>query len=305
MGGGGVRRGGYYGNVGLVVVVGVEGEHAREGVVGREGDLQGLVAAGGLRGDVLDVAAQGTLVAPREVGTQVEVVAHAATATACGALAYAEELHVGHLVAYTEDDIVGVGLDELHGRHAEVHHAALVVLQLHGHVVEQGDVDTHEGRELLVDAHGRDVEHRRGHGAAGGDIGDEAEAVHVLHIGAVGVERTHGIDALVGVVDVDALEIFLEHLQLAQAAVGEAPVGQHRQHGGEETQAGGAGIAARIGGEEGGYHHVGRVLAHAAVGGVEGHTGKGCALGVYGTAVLALHAALHGLEAAHEVGKAL
>ena len=71
---------------------------------------------------------------------------------------------------------------------------------------------------------------------------------------------------ILGVVDVDALEVFLEHLQLAQAAVGEAPVGQHRQHGGEETQAGGAGIAARIGGEEGGYHHVGRVLAHTAVG---------------------------------------
>ena len=179
-----------------MIVVGVQREHAREGVVGREGDLQGFVATGGLRGDVLDVTAQGTLVAPREIGTQVEVVAHAATGTACGALAYSEELHVGHLVAYTEDDVVGVGLDKLHGRHAEVHHTALVVLQLHGHVVEQGDVDTHEGRELLVDAHGRDVEHRRGHGAAGGDIGDEAQAVHVLHIGAVGVERAYGVDAL-------------------------------------------------------------------------------------------------------------
>ena len=30
---------------------------------------------------------------------------------------------------------------------------------------------------------------------------------------------------ILGVVDVDALEVFLEHLQLAQAAVGEAPVG--------------------------------------------------------------------------------
>lgn len=288
-----------------MIVVGVQREHAREGVVGREGDLQSLVAAGGLRGDVLDVAAQGTLVAPREVGTQVEVVAHAATGTACGALAYSEELHVGHLVAYTEDDIVGVGLDELHGRHTEVHHTALVVLQLHGHIVEQGHVHTDEGRELLVDAHGGDVEHRRGHGAAGGDIGDEAEAIHILHIGAVGVERAHGIDALVGVVDVDALEVLLEHLQLAQAAVGEAPVGQHREHRGEEIEAGGAGIAAGVGGEEGRYHHIGRVLAHAAVGGVEGHTGKGSALGVYGTAVLALHAALHGLEATHEVGKAL
>ena len=35
-------------------------------------------------------------------------------------------------------------------------------------------------------------------------------------------------------VDVDTLEVLLEHLQLAQAAVADAPVGQHRQHGGEE-----------------------------------------------------------------------
>ncbi len=69
VGGGGVRRGGYYGNVGLVVVVGVEGKHAREGVVGRERYLQGLVAAGGLGAQGLDVAAQGALVAPGEVGT--------------------------------------------------------------------------------------------------------------------------------------------------------------------------------------------------------------------------------------------
>ncbi len=161
----------------------------------------------------------------------------------------------------------------MHRGHREVHHATLVVLQLHGHVVEQGDIHTDEGRELLVDAHGRDVEHRRGHGAARGDVGDEAEAVHILHIGAVGIERTYRVDALVGVVDVDALEVLLEHLQLAQAAVGDAPVGQHRQHRGEEAQTGPLRIAAGIGGEEGRYHHVGRVAAHATVGGVEGHTG--------------------------------
>ena len=196
VGRGGVRRGRHDGDVGLMVKVGVQGEHTREGVVGREGDLQCLVAAGGLGAQGLDVAAQGALVAPREVATQVEVVAHTALAARGGALAYAEELHVDQLVAHAEDDVVGVGLDELHRRHAEVHHAALVVLQLHGHVVVQGDVHADEGRELLVDAHGRDVEHRRGDGAAGGDVGDEAEAVHVLHVGAVGVERAHGVDAL-------------------------------------------------------------------------------------------------------------
>ena len=40
-----------------MVEVGVQGEHAREGVVGREGDLERLVAAGGLGAQGLDVAA--------------------------------------------------------------------------------------------------------------------------------------------------------------------------------------------------------------------------------------------------------
>ena len=47
-------------------------------------------------------------------------------------------------------------------------------------------------------------------------------------------------------VDVDALEVFLEHLQLAQSAVGEAPVGQHRQHGGKKVKVSGMRIAAGI-----------------------------------------------------------
>ncbi len=36
VGRGGVRRGGHYGDVGLMVEVGVQGEHAREGIVGRD-----------------------------------------------------------------------------------------------------------------------------------------------------------------------------------------------------------------------------------------------------------------------------
>ena len=64
VGRGGVRRGGHDGDVGLMVEVGVQGEHAREGIVGRERHLQRLVATGGLGADILDVATQGTLVAP-------------------------------------------------------------------------------------------------------------------------------------------------------------------------------------------------------------------------------------------------
>ena len=64
VGGCGVRRCRHHGDVGLMVEIGVQGEHAREGVVSREGDLECLVAAGGLGAQGLDVAAQGALVAP-------------------------------------------------------------------------------------------------------------------------------------------------------------------------------------------------------------------------------------------------
>ena len=216
-----------------MVEIGVEGEHLAVGVVGREADLDGLVAGGGLGGELLDAAAEGALVAQREVGSQVEVVAD--TAAACPR-AGTEHLQTYHLVAHADDDVVRTGLDKLDGGEREVEDARLLVLELGGEVVGRGDVDADEGGELLVDADGADVEHAAGDGVAGGDVLDEAEAVHVGHVGAVGTERADGIDALVGVVDVDALEVFLEELELGEPAVGDAPVGQHAEHGGEEGE---------------------------------------------------------------------
>ena len=60
----GVRACRYHGDVGLMVKVGVQREHTREGIVGRERHLDGLVSAGGLGADSLYVAAQRALVAP-------------------------------------------------------------------------------------------------------------------------------------------------------------------------------------------------------------------------------------------------
>ena len=64
VGRGGVRRGGHHGDVGLMVEVGVQREHAREGVVGREREFQSLITTGRLGAQHLDVTAQGALVAP-------------------------------------------------------------------------------------------------------------------------------------------------------------------------------------------------------------------------------------------------
>ena len=74
MGGGGIRVAGKQRGVRLGVVVGSEGEEAREGVVGHEGEFEGGVAARG-GGDARgDVARDGGLAAQRDVEAQVQVV---------------------------------------------------------------------------------------------------------------------------------------------------------------------------------------------------------------------------------------
>lgn len=200
-----------------MVEVGVEGEHLAVGVVGREADLDGLVARGGLRGEVLNVAAEGALVAVGDVEAEVHVVAHLVLRWG-GAVAGTEEFEADYLIACAHDDVVGSGLDELDSRHGEVHVAALLVLEFGGEVAGRGDIDADEGRELLADGDGTDVEHGAGDGAAADDVVDEAEFADArAEERTVGAERADAIDALVGVVDVDALEVLLEEGEFAEA----------------------------------------------------------------------------------------
>ena len=58
-----------------MVEIGVEGEHLAIGIVGRKTEFDSLVARGRLRGEFLDVPAEGALVAQGEVTAQVEVIA--------------------------------------------------------------------------------------------------------------------------------------------------------------------------------------------------------------------------------------
>ena len=74
MGGGGIARRGEQRRVGLGIVVGGEGEEAREGVVGHEGELEGGVTTGSSGDARGDVARDGGLTAQRDVETQVQVV---------------------------------------------------------------------------------------------------------------------------------------------------------------------------------------------------------------------------------------
>ena len=273
--GGGIAAAGEQGRVGLAVVVGGEGEIAREGVGGSERNLQCRVAAAG-RGDASgDVARDGGLLAQRDVEARVQVVVHAAAVAGLLLLvvvvvltallralhtavagARAEEVEVGELIGKADDPVLRFRLVQLDAGHREGELARGLVFQLHGQVVLQRDVGTEQRREGLVDADGGDVEHRGGGVAAVGGL-HVAQVAHVFEPGAVAGVGANAVDARVSVVDVDALEAVGEEGNLRQSAVAHVPVGQQAREGGEDVErvAGAHGVGA----EEGGNKHVGRV----------------------------------------------
>ena len=132
----------------------------------------------------------------------------------------------------------------------------------------QRHVHTKQGRELLVDADGRDVVHAGGREGAVGSL-DEAKVAHVLQPRAVAGVRADGKYRLVGVVDVDTLEAVGKPGNLRQSAIAHRPVGQHARQGREQVER--AARAAGIGSKEGRYEHIGRILVDGIHG--SGNTG--------------------------------
>ena len=72
----------------------------------------------------------------------------------------AEDVEVIDLIAQTYYPVLRGGLVKLDTGHREVEHTCGTILQLHCHTILQRDIHTEQGRERLVDAHRRDVEHR-------------------------------------------------------------------------------------------------------------------------------------------------
>ena len=129
LGSGGIAAGGEQRRVLLPVEIEAHGEQPAHGVVGREGELEGCIAAAGVAAHRGDVAGDGGLAAQREVEAQVEVVVEAVVVfllaagggallvlLAVGRLALrpfvlggvpAEELHIVDLVAHADDPVVG------------------------------------------------------------------------------------------------------------------------------------------------------------------------------------------------------
>ena len=162
------------------------------------------------------------------------------------------------LITQTDHPVVAGGLIDLHTRHAQVEHTRATVLQLTGEVVLERHIDAEQRRERLVDTHRRHVEHTARHGIARCGVVDEAQPIHVLVPSAIAGVGAHCIGALIGMAEVDTLEVFAEPRQLAQAAVLDGPVGQHTLERGEDGEP----LATHIGvgSEEGGNHHVGTVF---------------------------------------------
>ena len=97
----------------------------------------------------------------------------------------------------------------------------------------------------------------------------ESQVAHVLHPTAVRIVSPHRVDALVGVVQGDTLEVIPYPRQVGQAFVGYGPVGQHACQTRENVQRGVDVSSSGVSGQESRYHDVGRILVYRTVGRVE------------------------------------
>ncbi len=170
-----------------MVEIGSQGDALAHHIVCREVDAKGARAAGGLRGVGVDFADEGGVVGQREVEVEGEVVAHALLL----ALELEHRIEVGNLVAGAHHKGARDALHQLAHRHVEREGAAVAVLGVEGDVVLHCGVEANEGRELLGDAHRRDVVGRRRDGAAREGVLRVAKALAYGHPVAVGRERAH------------------------------------------------------------------------------------------------------------------
>ena len=215
--------------IGLAIIVETHGEHLAQGIISRETQLQGIVAAAGAarhRGYITD---DGCLLAETEVETQVQVVIRTIVPGLILALASVsavllgtrsslhlvclwstEEIEIVDAIAHTYHPVFAQRLVHLYTRHTEVQHSGLAILTLDSHIVVQRYIHTEQWRECLVDAHLRNIEHAARRWIARRGIRHEAQTIHILLIGTVAAITAHGKDALVGVVDVHTLEVLAE-----------------------------------------------------------------------------------------------
>lgn len=133
-------------------------EHAelnalRQGVFGRDVDVEVARARGGLRVVRLDAANQGLRLRQLEGGVDVEVARRGVLLA--GELDDLEE--VGNLIAGVDGDAALGALDELTGRRVERQRAFFGPFGAEAQVVAHGYFQAHQRRETLLNRYGRDV----------------------------------------------------------------------------------------------------------------------------------------------------
>ena len=174
----GIGRRGKQRAVHLSVIIGRDGEKLRHCIIGREGELQSFIAAGGLRESCKEIALQSTLIAQRKVKTKIErmrktiagsrnlgfgiALLGRAVARANGTLhsrPQRESLEIGHPIAQSDNEIVGACLCEELRSHGKGEHASATHFDLGCKVIVESEIQTEQGGEVLVDRYTRHVVH--------------------------------------------------------------------------------------------------------------------------------------------------
>ena len=120
-----------------------------------------------------------------------------------------KQIKIADFISQTNHPVLTERLVELNTCHREVEHTGGAVFQLSRKVVLEGSIHTQQGREGLVDAHGR---------VAGVDV------------------ATHTINALISMVQVQTLQMLLYPGQFRQSAITHTPVGQQAGQRREDGQ---------------------------------------------------------------------
>ena len=71
-----------------------------------------------------------------------------------------EKTEIVNLIAHTKHPVLRGGLVNLDTGHGEAQHTSGAILSLESHIVLECHIYTQQWRECLVDADGRDIEHR-------------------------------------------------------------------------------------------------------------------------------------------------
>ena len=178
------------------------------------------------------------------------------------ATSQSEEVEVIDLIAHANHPVLRECLINLHTGHRKSEHTSRTIFKSAGEVVLQRHIHAQQGREGLIDTHRRYIVHRGRNRITRGCFTDESKSVHIFLPRGITAIGTHGIDALVRVIDIDTLEMVTEPRQLSQTTIPHRPVGKHTENTREDVK---SRRTHRIGIEEGRNQHVSTILLYCTI----------------------------------------